>query len=93
MERIKRFPVIVQLTDAQGKVKASAYSDNSKTVSFDLIQPSKFFIRVIYDDDKDGLWTPGNFLEHRQSEEVKYHPVEIDVRSNWDVEQTIDVGD
>lgn len=93
MERIKRFPVIVQLTDAQGKVKASAYSDNSKTVSFDLIQPSKFFIRVIYDDDKDGLWTPGNFLEHRQSEEVKYHPLEIDVRSNWDVEQTIDVGD
>ncbi|MEN9336060.1 MAG: hypothetical protein RLZZ500_1047 [Bacteroidota bacterium] len=92
LERIKRFPLIVQLTDTQGKVKASAYSENSKSVSFDLIQPSKFFIRVIYDDDKDGYWTPGNYLEKRQSEEVIYHPVEVDVRSNWDVEQSVDVG-
>jgi hypothetical protein len=42
---------------------------------------------VIYDDNKNGVWDAGNFIEKRQSEEVIYFGKEIDVRANWDVEQ------
>ncbi|MBY0487724.1 MAG: Ig-like domain-containing protein [Flavobacteriaceae bacterium] len=92
LEHVKRYPIIVELTDKEGKVLASQYSEKSNTITFDLLEPNKFTIRVIYDDNKDKTWTPGNFLEKRQSEEVIYFPKEVDVRANWDVEQPFDLG-
>ena len=92
LENVKRFPVIVELTDKDGKVVASEYSEKESIINFDLVDPYPFILRLIYDDNKDKKWTPGNFLELRQSEEVIYFPKEIDVRANWDVEQPFDVG-
>jgi hypothetical protein len=83
---------LVELTDNQGKVLASSYSDKSSSFSFDLIPPNTFTVRIIYDDDKDGKWTPGDFMKLKQSEEVYYYPEPIEVRMNWDAEQTIDLG-
>lgn len=92
LEKVKRFPVIVELTNNEGKVLATQYSEKETIIDFNLIEPNKFTLRLIYDDDKDGLWTPGSYLEKRLSEEVIYFPKEIDVRANWDVEQPFDVG-
>ena len=92
LEKVKRFPVIVELTDKDGKILATHYSEKETTIDFNLVEPAKFTMRLIYDDDKDGLWTPGSYLEKRLSEEVIYFPKEIDVRANWDVEQPFDVG-
>jgi hypothetical protein len=92
LENVKRFPIIIQLTSGKGKVVASEYTEKSNVVNFDLLEPNKYSIRIIYDDNKDKLWTPGNFLEQRQSEEVIYFPKEIDVRANWDVEQPFDLN-
>ena len=92
LENVKRFPVIVELTDKDGKVIVSQYSEKETLLNFDLIDPAKYTIRVIYDDDKNKRWTPGSFLEQRQSEEVIYFLKEVDVRANWDVEQPVDVG-
>ena len=92
LENVKRFPVIVQLLDEKEEVVASEYSDKSKEIIFDLLEPNKYYLRLIYDDNKDKSWTPGNFLELRQSEEVIYFPKELDVRANWDVEQPFDLG-
>ena len=91
LQNAKRFPILVELTDKSGKLLASSYSENSNEINFNLIQPNKFTVRIIYDDDKDQKWTPGNFIERRQSEEVIYYPEEIDVRMNWDAEQLIDL--
>jgi len=91
LENVKRFPVIVQLLDEKEEVVASEYSDKSREVIFDLLEPNKYNLRLIYDDNKDKSWTPGNFLELRQSEEVIYFPKELDVRANWDVEQPFDL--
>lgn len=92
LENVKRFPIIIQLTSGKGEVVASEYSEKSNVINFDLLEPNKYSIRIIYDDNKDKLWTPGNFLEQRQSEEVIYFPKEIDVRANWDVEQPFDLN-
>ncbi len=92
LENVKRFPVIVQLLGENEKVIASEYSDKNTVLNFELLEPRKYTLRLIYDDNKDQEWTPGNFLELRQSEEVIYFPKEIDVRANWDVEQPFDVS-
>ncbi|WP_396194380.1 Ig-like domain-containing protein [Flavobacterium sp.] len=92
LENVKRFPILIELTDKDGKVKYSEYSEGSKTINFDAIEPAKYVLRVIYDDNKNKLWDTGNFMEKRQTEEVIYFPKEIDVRSNWDVEQPFDLS-
>ncbi|MDX9790167.1 MAG: Ig-like domain-containing protein [Candidatus Kapabacteria bacterium] len=89
---LKSYPAIVDLTDVKGKTLASAYIETGNTISFDLLQPELFTIRIIYDENKNGIWDTGNYLEKRMPEEVIYISTPIDVRSNWDVEQTINLG-
>ena len=91
LTNVKQFPVIVQLTNEKGDVIASEYSDKATSVDFMFLEPAKFTLRVIYDANGNKEWDSGNFLERRQPEEVVYFPKEIDVRSNWDVDQGFDL--
>ncbi len=92
LTNVKLFPVIVQLTNENGDVIASEYTDKATSVDFMYLEPAKFTLRVIYDANGNKEWDSGNFLERKQPEEVIYFPKEIDVRSNWDVDQTFDLS-
>lgn len=83
----KRFPLILEIITLKGDVVASTISKGEKTLTFDALEPSIYKLRIIYDDNGNGVWDTGNFLEKRQAEEIQYYPKEIDVRANWDVEQ------
>ncbi|GGD21075.1 Ig-like domain-containing protein [Flavobacterium orientale] len=89
---VKSYPIIIQLTDNKGKTLAQSYAVNADAVTFESLQPNQFTVRIIYDDNKNGIWDTGSYLEKRQTEEVFYYSTPIEVRSNWDVEQTINVG-
>lgn len=92
LQNVKRFPVIVELTNEKGDVLATEYSESNTKVEFNLVEPSLFTLRLIYDDNKNKEWDSGNYLEKRQAEEVVYFSKPIDVRANWDVEQVFDVS-
>ncbi|WP_396168751.1 Ig-like domain-containing protein [Flavobacterium sp.] len=92
LQNVKRFPVLVQLTNKTGEVLATEYSESKTIVEFNLIDPALFSLRAIYDDNKNKEWDTGNYLEKRQAEEVIYFSKEIDVRANWDVEQVFDLS-
>ncbi len=83
----KRFPLILEIITNKGEVKASAISNGERTLNFDALEPNIYKLRIIYDDNGNGVWDTGNYLEKRQAEEIQYYPKEIDVRANWDVEQ------
>jgi len=89
---VKRYPLLVELTDKTGKVKATEYTESSPTIEFLALEPDIYTLRIIYDDNKNKVWDTGSYMEKRQSEEVIYFPKEIDVRANWDVEQPFNVG-
>ena len=92
LKNVKRFPVIVELTDKSGKQIASQTSAEKTNLNFDLINPMIYTLRLIYDDNANKKWDTGNFLEKKQAEQIIYYPKEIDVRANWDVEQEFDLG-
>lgn len=92
LENVKRFPIIIQLTDKDGKIIATEFSEKEDIINFDLVEPAKFSLRLIYDDNNNKIWDEGNFLEKRVSEEVIYLPEEIDVHANFDWEQPFDAG-
>jgi hypothetical protein len=92
LQNVKRFPVIVELTNENGDVLATQYSESSSKVEFNLVDPTLFWLRAIYDDNKNKEWDSGNYLEKRQAEEVIYFSKAIDVRANWDVDQVFDLS-
>jgi hypothetical protein len=92
LQNVKKFPVIVELTNSKGDLIASEYSQSDTTVDFNLLEPALFTLRLIYDENKNKIYDSGNYLEKRYAEEVIYFSKEIDVRANWDVEQVFDVS-
>lgn len=88
LENVKQFPLIIELTDKDGIVKYTYYSENSAPIDFNLIEPGLYTLRIIYDDNKNKIWDSGNYLDKKQPERVVYFPTDIDVRANWDVQQT-----
>ncbi|TPG38754.1 Ig-like domain-containing protein [Flavobacterium pectinovorum] len=93
LKNVKRFPIIVELTNKKGDVVlASQYSEGETRLVFDLVEPNSFTIRVVYDDNKNKIYDAGNFLKKEYAEEVFYYQQEFDVRSNWDRDETVDMS-
>lgn len=92
LQNIKRFPVIIELANNKGETIASKSTDKDTSINFNLLQPSKYFLRAIYDDNKNTIYDPGNYLARQYAEEVIYYSQEIDIRANWDVVQTFDLS-
>jgi hypothetical protein len=92
-QNVKSYPFIVELTDDKGKILLTQYVEKEPTVEFLLMEPRKFYLRVIYDVNKNKKRDTGNYLENIQPEEVVHFPKDIDVRANWDVNQEVDLGD
>ncbi|SHG66293.1 Ig-like domain-containing protein [Flavobacterium defluvii] len=93
LKNVKRFPIIVEITNKKGdEVLASEYSEGNTKIEFNLLVPTQFTVRVIYDDNKNKMYDTGSFLDKRYSEEVFYYQQEVDVRANWDVDQSIDLS-
>lgn len=88
LQNAKDVPIIIQLTDDKGKVLAEQFIVASDTVDFQFLNPSLYNLRIIYDSNNNNVWDSGNYLKKIQPEKVIYFPEKIDVRANWDVEQT-----
>lgn len=92
LKNVDRFPIILELLDSKGVVLASQTSDNKNVLDFDLINPLIYTLRIIYDDNKNGIWDTGDFLSKTIAEQIIYMVEDVDVRANWDVNQEFDVG-
>ncbi|MEM8927497.1 MAG: Ig-like domain-containing protein [Bacteroidota bacterium] len=83
-----RYPIVVQLTDEKGEVQREQISNNPEPLSFKYLDPGKYGIRVIFDENGNGKWDTGNYLKKIQPERISYFPDIIEVRANWEMEQT-----
>lgn len=88
LQNVRSFPIIVQLTDAKGVIKAEKISEDQSNIAFELVSPGEYFIRVIYDSNANGQWDTGNFLLKTNPEEIIYFPELLEVRPNWDINQS-----
>jgi len=57
-------------------------------VSFTNVPPGKYFARLIADANGNGRWDAGDYLSQTQPEDVYYYPRRINLKKNWDVEQS-----
>lgn len=82
------YPLVVQLTNQQGDLKQEIYATKPKVFEFNNIEPSEYFLRVIFDENGNKTWDTGNFLKNLLPERVSYYPDTLEIRANWEVEET-----
>jgi hypothetical protein len=50
-----------------------------------IFAPGEYDLRILYDDNKNGIWDPGSFFENRhQPEKVLPISRKINVKAKWD---------
>ncbi len=77
---------IVQLIDEQGNVTKEDYIKKSEILNYEYLQPKKYKLKIIVDENNNQKWDIGNYLKLQQAEKVIFNSELINVRSNWDME-------
>ena len=84
----KNSAYIVELLNEKDVLIRLVKIDKPKKVSFNLLPPGNYGVRITIDENNNGVWDTGSFLNRRQPEVVKYFDKKIELRANWDVNES-----
>lgn len=87
----KKNYVVQLLNEKQQAVKTSLVeqsiaSSAEKTIHFKNLPPAKYFIKVIEDENKNGVFDTGNYLLHQQAETIFINLTPIKLLSGWEID-------
>ncbi|MEZ5197490.1 MAG: hypothetical protein R2764_14170 [Bacteroidales bacterium] len=77
---------IIQLIKKDQVIQEKALMEDG-LVRFEYINPGDYNVKVIYDDNHNGIWDTGDYIYNIQPERVDFFPVTITIRGNWDMEE------
>jgi hypothetical protein len=55
------------------------------------LEPGKYMMRIVIDENKNGIWDTGDLLGKVQPEPIIYYQQEIELRANWEIALTWNV--
>ena len=84
-------PVIIQLTDQNDNTITQQKTNKTENILFRYLIPKTYKIRIIYDENNNGKWDTGNFLDKKQAEVVEYYSEVQEVRANWSLNAIITI--
>jgi hypothetical protein len=79
---------ILILEDIQGKALNKQFSNNKERITFSNLKEGSYKLRIILDMNKNKEWDYGDYSQSRLPEEILYFPKPINIRKNWDLEET-----
>jgi hypothetical protein len=83
---------IYELIQKKKVVRRIKYA-TQKSIDFNQLIPGKYNLRVLIDNNNNGVWDTGNYYEKLQPELIIAFPTEIVIKENWDTEQNWDISD
>ncbi len=75
----------------RGEDVAYSYPLNGPEWTNKRFPPGEYQLRILYDDNKDGVFTPGNYTDKRQPEKAVSLPQKLSIRADWDNERDINL--
>ena len=63
----------------------------NRQVLFRFLTPGKYYARIVEDLNGDGIFTTGDYDSLRLPETAFYYPKVINIKKNWDKDETWDV--
>ena len=82
---------VIELMNSQKEVVHRDPITKSGNVIYKNYPVGKYYVRVIYDDNKNGKWDSGNVKKRIQPENIWIYQKPITLRSNWEAEEPIDI--
>ena len=79
---------IVELTKENGDLVRQKIIDSPQKVNFKLLPPGNYILKTLVDENRNGKWDTGDFLLKKQPEKIKFFDKIIEVKANWDVNET-----
>ncbi len=91
VNNVEKKNLIIELLSGRNQdqlVERRLISESSQLV-FDLLEPKKYTVRAIIDDNQNNKWDTGNLLQKKQPERIIYHPElrEFELRANYFLEE------
>lgn len=93
----KKGNYLVQLIDdkenpiAMQPLSLSLSSTNIRSLVFEQLLPATYRVKVIRDENNNGMWDSGDLIKKKQPERVNIHPKPIKVLADWEIEEEIPV--
>ncbi len=85
---------ILHMVNSNNEIVRKYNSINQDGIyNFELIKPGKYIFRMIRDNNKNKKWDTGNYLKKIQPEEVYYSSFELEIRANWDFNETLNLNE
>ena len=66
---------------------------NSKEISRDLYKPGEYQMRILYDENKNGIWDPGNYALKKQPELVIALYRKLTIKANFENDVEVNLSD
>ena len=85
-----RDSAFVELLDGSEKVVLKAPVRNNRAELINLL-PGQYYARLVIDRNGNGEYDTGNYDLRIQPEDTYYYPGSINLKKNWDIEQTWDI--
>jgi len=80
---------LLEIVNEAKKAVNNLVISRDTTVTFSKYLAGKYFLRIIYDTNKNGIWDTGNVKLGLQPEKVWNEPKELSIRANWDRTETV----
>ena len=77
-------PIIVELLTEKNELISSERIIENKTLNFNNLVPKNYIVRAIFDDNNNGVWDTGNYLEKINPEKIQYFNTMLEIRANWE---------
>ncbi len=91
--RNSEFKFILHMIDSNGDIVREFKNVNlDTTYNFDYVRPGKYTFRLIEDANNNDKWDTGNYLKKVKPESVYYFSKELEVRANWDLNETFNLN-
>lgn len=82
--------LIQWLNDKENVLRTDVITKNT-SINYTTYPTAKYYIRVVYDANKNGKWDTGDVKSRRQPENVWNFEKEISLRPNWDLEEKFSI--
>jgi len=82
--------IVQLLNEKESSVIEERVLSGSEKIRFTYLTPGKYKLKMIHDRNRNNRWDTGNYSKKLQPEDVTYFPKIIEIRANWDIEETWD---
>lgn len=82
---------ILQVVDGNKQVINTLLIKQDTAVNFTNYKAGKYFIRITYDSNKNGVWDTGNVSKRLQPEKIWDVPKELSIKPLWERNETITI--